>query len=315
MKTGWSLLDNPFETSTRNNYRKMLALGRFTLAALHSQAAQPFFLSLYTDLYPVVTAYKTVFSDWSNEVASRQGESLNVTQLLRMLSNTHIVRWNATVLVQYDKNTPAYKAIFPNGFRQFHNGSKDERISAVQALGKSLENVAPLAALKTEVDAFAVQLVTARGNQLGSKGSAKQQSANVEKARVQLAQGLMAVYGGLVIHFVQQLEKMEPFFDLETLRDKRQKTFTRTLRAGQSKTLVKRTLLPDSQIRLHNTGEVALLAGVCAARGQSCLTGVTVEPQQTITITAQQLGDIAQHKFITLTNPGQAEGTCVLTLL
>ena len=315
MKTGWSLTDNPFETSTRGNYTKMFFISRFTNAVLQHKISDPFFLNLYNIFHPVFDNYLNSYNEWGAGKGIKKGETLNVSQLLKKLSHPLIGRWNGMVQVEYARRTPRYAEIFPQGVKHFHNGSREDRISTVTTLAKSIDSDAALAALKAEVDAFVLQLTIARRTQLGSKGNTKTKSGDVEKLRKKLAVAMMVVYGNLVVLYADKLDWIEPFFDLETLRDKRQKTFTRKLKAGQSKTLVKRSLSPDSELKLHNTGTGEIMIGLCPAKAMVCTTGVTVDAGATLTVTAQQLGAVEECKYLTVTNIAEQEGSCVVTLL
>ncbi len=315
MKTEWSLIDNPFENSTSGNYSKMLQLCSYTDSALHNKVSDPFYLNLYNAFHPLVQNYRTAHSIWNAQRGIKKAGTYNVAQLLKQLSRPLIGNWNVAVQQFYPKRTPRYREIFPLGVKNFHNGSREERISVVQVLVKGIGSDANLAALKTEVEAFALLLNNARTEQLGGKGSTQKKSSDVEKLRKQLAVAMMSIYGNLVVLNAGKLENIEPFFDLETLRDKRQKTFTRKLKAGQSKTLVKRTLAPDSELKLHNTGTAEIRIGLCPAKGMVCTAGVTVAAGATLTVTAQQLGQVAEDKFLTVTNTAEQEGGCVVTLL
>lgn len=315
MNTGWSLIDNPFEISTQGNYSKMLKISNFTDSALKAFSADPFFLNLYNEYHPIHELYLEKESQRGMRRGKQMGGTLNVKQLLKQLSNPNIGRWATTIRNQYPINTERYKSLLARGAKPFHNGSREMRISAVGALARSIGSDANLVALKAEVDAFYQLLDSGRSTQLGGKYETKNSSNQVEAQRNAVAVALMKLYGNLVVHFADKLEQIELFFDLETLRDKRQKVFTRHIKPGKSKTIVKRTLLPESEVKIKNTGATPLLVCVTSSKSMVCETGFISSPHSEAVIPASQLGDVTQLKFITLTNNTEAEGSCVIMLM
>lgn len=315
MKTGWTLIENQFEISTRGNYGKMLSIGNYTLAVLKKHSSDPFFLTLYNNYQPIIKSYGLSFNQFKVSLGKSAGGTLHVSQLLKKLSNPLIINWKAQIQLVYAKGSPGYVRLLPKGTKPFHNGSREERVSAVGTLIKAIGSDPALAALKAEVEIFYADVSTGRGKQLGSRGDKKNFSAEVEIKRLQVAIALMVVYGNLVVHYADQLERIEHFFDLETIRDKRQKTFTRKLKPHQSKTVVKRTLLPTDELKLQNTGTDDLLVCVCQGKKQICTTGFVLPASSTKTIAANLLGDVAELKYITITNTSELEGHCVITLL
>ncbi len=315
MKTGWALTDNPFENSTRGSHMKMLHLGQFTLSALKSQISDPFFLNLYDYLKPFEQNYKAAYNHWQGNKGDKKGKTLGLNQLLKKLSNPVISDWQVKVMIHYGKNTGRYTALFPKGTKPFHNGSKAERLNAVGVLSQTIGTDTNLAALKTEVDAYHEMLINAQAGQSRENGALAGKSNEVEKLRKELAIALMVIYGNLVVLYAERLESIDHYFDLENLRDKRQKSFTRTIKPGLSKTIIKRTFKLTQSLKIHNTGHTDLLFCVRLSKGMVCETGFIVKAGQTKINTAPLLGNLETEKYLTTTNNGTEVGNCVVTLL
>lgn len=141
METTWKYLLNQFLVSTRNNFKKTLKLSNYHDAMLKgTMDATPSdfdWAMLYNRYHPLHLAYTDAYTKWKNAGGTQQGQTLNMEQLLALLT-TKVNNWDVQVQNVFDKTTPEYKSIFPDGRKPFNSGAINTRIIAVQNLGSAL---------------------------------------------------------------------------------------------------------------------------------------------------------------------------------
>ncbi len=250
----WHYLEVTFEVATRKSYKKANTVGKFTAQALTGVPTGNAALVALRDHYiPIYSAYETAYNDWKAMGGQEEGATLSLVQLEELI-NTDVNNWEYTVQGVYRKGTPGYKTIFPNGITDLKRGSRDERISALNAFSANLPNPA-LAGLKVTVDARIAQLVAADTGQDVKQTAQKLDSTAVEAARITLCTGLYYVLGGLMMQYAATPDSVAAYFDLETLRDLPQTTFSGDIAGDAIKFIVQRTLAAETEVKLDNDGD------------------------------------------------------------
>lgn len=285
-----SFLINPFEVSMEQSYIKATIISAFTQAALAQQASDPAIGPLHTFYTPLHTALTTAYTAWKAQAGSAKGQTQSLKTLLQNLSSTVIDEWDFAVQQEYRKGTPTYLQIFPEGRAPFQSGKQEDRILAVGALADALGAEGSFPTLKQQVDTYYYQLSTTNAGQKGAKSDTGLHSEAVATAAEACAAGLFYVYGGLVQKYYTQPETIENYFDVSLIREKEQRAFTGTVPAGTTKSIAKRTLEPDAQIRIVNSGPTRLRFFLAEEKNDEPTTGVTILPGEDQTIPASQLG-------------------------
>lgn len=298
----WKYIDNQFEVNTRTNYKKALILSNYHDAALQTQSAiNAALLPLYTRYHPLHLDYVNQYNSWKKAGGAQQGQTLNLEQQLDN-AYTNLDDWDVQVQVVYKKTTPQYKAIFPDGRKPFTKGGIDSRINAYDTLGKSMDGDPALAAIKTLVDAAYIILDTARDTQEGAKSSKTGSSQQVDKARIAAMDMQYRNMGFIIDNFFDTREaECAILFDLTTLRENDQKTFTTTLDPNENDALLIHTFLISDLLKakIDTTGPVSLFLASTSNGTDS--KPVVLESTTEITIPITAFGDIDlhTHRFLT----------------
>lgn len=300
MKT-WILLINPFLSATRKSFLKAMRISTYHDSALNAAKSDPDIQVAYNYYHPIHLNYKTLYDDWIQQGGEQQGKTLNLNQLLRLLSGSKIEQWDVKIQNQYLPNTPAYKRLLPNNRQPFQTGGQVERMNAVKVLSQTIGTDEALATVKTDVDSFNAQLEAAVANQKGDISSTRTDSSNLEIARQSVGDGQYANLGRLITKYASTPEKIAPFFDLQTIRRIKQTVFNGTLKGGEIHTIVKRKFNSTDAITLTNLGVEPLKFYLASAKDmQPGAVFVTVNGGAK-TIVASELGDVA-NRYLTVLN-------------
>ena len=301
-KRPWIFIQNPFMTVTSGNYSLSVIISTYTDSALNAAKADATILSLYNAYHPLHLALTSAYNDWLTQEGIQKGSTLNLTQLLAQ-STDKINDWDLAVQIQFRKDTPQYKTIFPNGHAPFNTGAQTNRIAAVKALSNHLIGIAALATTKIAVDAYYTALDTANTAQKGNKTTTNTASTAVEAARIAACIGLYAVLGGLMQKYSATPEKVGDFMDLENIRSGQQSEFIGRVSGGGSHLICKRTLPDTTSILLKNTGDTPLRFYLSTQKNEAISTPfVEVPPLSDKEVQINQLGDPTTQHYLQVFN-------------
>jgi hypothetical protein len=303
MKRPWIFLINPMLVVTENSYRMAVRISTWHDSALFAASADPYFLALYNTYHPLHLALVNKYDAWRTQIGLQQGDTLNLTQLLSLLSSTKIQEWDIAIQNVYPQDTPEYMSLLPNHRTPFQQGTQNDRIQAVQSLSNAIGSDAALATVMADVDAFYTLANTALTAQKGSISVTKTLSDAVETARVPMCVQQYANLGALITKYAADPSQANQYFDEEAIRNPKQMLFTGTVKKLKAKTIVKRTFEASVMLNLENPGVTVLkfyLAQVKGAQPGATFVTVNAGEQQTVPVTA--LGDIA-NPFLMVFNP------------
>ncbi len=303
MEKSWNFIVNPFEKATRDSYIHAVKISTVHDSALAAMQTDPFFGPLYTSYHPVHTTFISCYTNWLAKGGARSGQTLNLEQLLQLLSSTKIDNWDINVQAVFNKKTPQYKALLPHHRVPFQRGKQDERIAAVKSFSLNLTGIAALASVKTSVDAFYTQLEAANASQKSSKTNTGIQSDAVETSRISMCVAQYSNLGLMMSHFSAVPEKISAFFDLKTIRKGAQVSFTGHLKPGCIYSIFKHTFAAEDTMTLSNDSDTALL--LYLADKKDAVAGaifIKVAPRTKQGITASELGDL-KNTYLILSNP------------
>lgn len=328
METIWHYLINQFLTATQGNYKKALKLSNYHHAFLNrmmlDNPSDPDWATLYSRYDPFHQGYVSAYSTWKLAGGEQKGQTLNVDQLLKLLVS-RVASWDIQVQSQsgFEKGTPAYLSIFPQGRRPFSHGAKVARMTAVDVLGKKLANTPPFPALGAIVTAFYAQLDSAGDTQESAKGITKMTSTEVELRRVEVMTEQYRNLGFLINKGAEEAERIAPFFDLNVLRDSDQVRFTGTLDPAETEPVLIHTFASDDELEITIKADPATPAGTMVQFYLSTVAGGTTgTPVQAeanagpLTITAAAFGatNYGTHRFLTAVNTNAVELQYVVEL-
>jgi hypothetical protein len=320
MNLTWHYLVNQFLNATKENYKKALKLSNYHDAYLFKMMTDnpgdPDWTMLYNRYHPFHLSYVTEYTKWKTAGGIQKGQTLNLDQMLVLLINK-VNKWDVAVqnVAGFEKGTPNYLTIFPQGHKPFTQGAATARINTVKVLGETLEpfalSIVAIAAIKSEVDLFYTQIDTARDNQEGAKGGTKQKSEEVENRRVELMTEEYRNLGFLINKTAEDPEAIAPFFELQVLRSHNQVLFTGTLDANENEAVLTHSFVADDELEFEITTTETVPAStnvsffLATTPGGTDSTPVTVTVNQAkLKIQASAFGitDYGTHRFLTAVN-------------
>jgi len=300
----WIYALNTFLTVTENSYeicKKIIAFTLNVIASSASGGAQPF-TDIEASLRPAVDNFDAQYLDWTQQKGTQKGSTTSLAILLATLSGQKARRWDIKVQGLYDVGTPEYTAIFPNRRTPFQNGKQQNRIEAVGALGQALNGIVDLAELKTEVDAFHQSLLDSYNAQKAELGDTKIDSDAVDAARIAVCKEMYSALGLLMSHFKERPADLQAYFDLETIRNHEQTSFTHNINGGETRLAITHTFADGEEVRLINEGNTALKYALCAEANDAITTPfVEVAALEETVVPASTLGNLT-NRFLKVEN-------------
>jgi hypothetical protein len=314
MKT-WLYLKNPFLTAAKKTYAIALKISTYHDAQLLAHQSDPFFAGIYASYHPLHLAISTGYSNWKSQGGTQKSSTLTVNQLLDLVNKSRLNAWEYAILGVFQKGTPGYVALFPQGRAPFTKGSKESRIAAVKQLGVSLAGIAALATTKTDIDAFYAQLSTNRSMQLGHKGSTENKSDALDAAINVAMIDMFANFGLLIHQFKNDAASIESFFDLDTIRNHEQLIFQKTIAANSKRNIMKHTFAVTDVVKISNDGTVGIEVYLSnSADGDAFDNKIVLEPNASHTFPITDLGTV-ENKFLNVNNPNPNAGHCKIALV
>ena len=296
----WMFSQNLFLNATDNSFVNAMKISTYHDNALDAVKDDPFFLGLYNTYHPLHVNYKTTYDTWLAREGTQEAGTLNLTQLLGLLSSTKILQWDSNILLKYNRSTPKYRGLLPNRRKPFQTGTQTDRVHAVKVLSDAIGTDEALADVKADIDSFYAQLEAAFNNQKANKSTGKSMSAELEDARVAMCTGMYANLGAIMQHFASDPGKIEVYFDLAAIRSHQQVLFTGHLKAGEVHTVVKHTFGANDEVTLTNNGNTQLKFYLAPAKeAQPGETFITLGHGEE-TVLASALGKLTDTYLIVL---------------
>ena len=172
--------------------------------------------------------YDKSFAAWNTIKSSNPGKTIGVQQLVEELT-TKIGNWDIDIQAIYNRNTSAYKSLFPKHRTPFQSGIAS-RIIALEALITSIGTDVALASVKTEVSTFLADLKSSRSKQNGQITTIDTRLTTLDEATLAAAEGMFYVYDGLIMRFYKTPKSIEDYIPVALLQESFQSTFVATLK-------------------------------------------------------------------------------------
>ena len=288
----WSYLENPILNATEGSYKLAVQISNHHSNALKASLNVPFIAAMSAAYEPIHENLIDKHVAFVAQGGSQQGESLNVKQLLRLLSSTKIREWDVAIQTVYPNDKVRYKELLPKRRRPFQNGKQSIRIDNVEALSISIGSDSLLTAVKADVDLFYSRLSNAYGIQQGSISHTSVQSNEVESARVAMCVAQYCNLGTFIQQYGATPKRIATYFDLKNIRQHIQVLFKGQLKALKIKCICVRTFKLDDEIELTNPGDTILYFYLVAMKKNKPAKLVIVQPGTRITVKASELGDL-----------------------
>lgn len=306
--TIWRLLINVFLAATIR-YVRASKIFAYTANALANAAATDSRFRALSDFFaPLNDDFQLKYNNWVGAGGTQEASTLARDQAIGNMTHDLEV-WESMIVSTYLPSSPGFKNLFPDGHRPFSKSvPHNELVSALRQLSDKLASAPKsLAPVKELVDAKLAAVSGATAVQQGSKEDVGSKRGLMEAARIEAADGLQYVYGGLIQIYYKDMMQIARFYDVATIRDIQQSTYTGTVAAGGHHFIVKRTMEGEDDIRLHNTGTVPLQ--FYFASGKKGLPPADdpyiVAPGGDVTVNASAIGNAA-GPYLIVYNPDAA---------
>ncbi|MCX6352572.1 MAG: hypothetical protein NTX03_12055 [Bacteroidetes bacterium] len=308
------LAKNAFKASIQKSFTRAIKLSSFSDAALEAnRTISPAIDGLYNFYHP---KHLLLINANDNRVAQtnvKVGSTTAKKNLLKGLTQK-VNDWDFEIQKTYRDFTDEYKIIFANGHNPFTQGKQTDRLGAVHSLSIVLGNYPLLNLVKTDVDAYYDLLLLAYNTQQGNISTGGQDSGTVTNICTTIANALQYVYGGLIMQYSDNLDPITNFFDMETLQQKPQKTFTKHLNGGQVFTICKHSFKTTDDAYFSNISDATLRVYIAHEKGETNPTVFFDVPPRVsnIVVHAPQLGNVADGRYLIVKNldpnlPGDIE--------
>jgi hypothetical protein len=245
---------NPFLLAALMSFKKAVAISAKTDDELFARTGIPFYAAQYALYHPLHQALMTAYNKWKADGGSQKSATALVDAIVATLT-AKANAWDSQVQGVFEKGTPGYIGIFPDGHAPIIKGSVIERLSALEQL--SLHLPLALAATKADVDGTYTTLDNARVAQDGWKGNVSTDSHALETQIIKTMNGLFGFYGNCIASNPADPTGFEPLFALNLVRDPKQTEFINHVAALKHKYIFKRTMPLTTMIKTINTGVVA----------------------------------------------------------
>lgn len=297
----WSYLQNVFDNVSKSNFKRMFIMATDHMDKLRQKGlTDPVVQNLVLFLLPFFNDFTQKYrQSRGNDNLYRMG-TMRMENLLTELSGKKIRNWDVAIQAVFDIDQPEYLALLPNHRSPFQRDPYDIRINEVKILADNLALYPALATLKTEVEAYYNTMLTTRSEQQGYESNVLDNSDDLEISRVKLAQAMHGVFGALIMHHFQDVQRVESYYELKYLRvtaannsdDEPVASEELNISFGSYVKSLEGKLNVDDEIRVTNTGMATLVVytAVHEMSAPSSTIKLTVAPGQNVVLKAL-LGD------------------------
>jgi hypothetical protein len=320
----WSIAINPFLAAIKGSYVTAKRISNFLTGKLSANSADPDIAQLYNDYLPTDTAMNTTYTNFIAQGGTQSGASEGFNQKLSEIT-AQANLWDAMIQPIYAKNSASYIALLPHGHAPFLHGAQLSKLTAVEALSKSLfiastndsSNATALNTIKATVDTYYAELKTAFDNKNEGKNISSLQSDACFDASIAVCEQQFKIYGLLAAKYYKTPELIAGYFDEANIRNHQQTDFTHTIKPEHTYTIAKRTFQPSDEIRINNTGNVALRFYAAATKDAAIgTTFIEILPSVNADYNVALLGDITNNHYLMVNNPDAIQaGSFVSSLL
>lgn len=213
-------LNNQIEVSTRTSAKLLMIFGTDHMPKIAS-STDPEIVRLHSDILPVFTAFVLAYNSRISAKAAHKSATAVIKNLLKDLSKNKVPAWDVFIQTHYTKKSPGYIAVLPRGRKTLNSGKMDQRIQELAAFITNCGNDAKLAPTKTEAQTVYAAINAARSLQQSKEGSAKDLSATIEVARVNLSNYLYRNICFLAYKHYDNPKAVEAYFEFSHIRSKK----------------------------------------------------------------------------------------------
>lgn len=305
----WKYIINQFAVVTTKNFKKAIILSTYHDAALQARSiVEPDFEPIYDRYHPLHLELESQYSTWRSAGGAQQGQTLGLDQQLDIALD-QLDDWDIAIQAVYRKNTPRYKAIFPDGRKPFRRGAIDQRINAFNTLSINIGSDGDLAAIKAQVDAAYSTLNALRDGQQAAKSNVKGGSSEMEAACIAAMNMQYRNLGFVMDNFFEDREtECNMLFDLSTLRESEQSSFTATLDPEETEAILVHHFLTSDQLRCRIDTDGPISLYLASSSGATDSTAAILSSPAEVLVPLSAFGpvDLNVHRYLTAVSSATA---------
>jgi hypothetical protein len=167
---------------------------------------------------PIVKEWNNGFSLWHDAHNFEMGSTIELNALIDSLTHTKAPDWMVKVLYIYPEGSPRATALLPHKRKAFISGTVLNRITGIKTFIDGLGDDAALATVKTDAEAFLIQIESAYAKHAKAKKILATLSKDQEILRVKATTAMLANQGSLMKKFSSTPEKIDLYFDVQAMR-------------------------------------------------------------------------------------------------
>jgi hypothetical protein len=263
--------------------------------------------AIYTALLTALTnAYTAYFGDLTDEEtkkAMKEGSTITMNNALQDFK-LWVRTKEGIIKGTFGIGSAIYEEFYPHGLTEFTNMTLANAavlmqryvdISTVHAAALPATFVADVTAMKDAfVDARELQ------NELVAKVATERTQKHGTRLEVETA--LMKCILIIASNNIGNLDAVNLYFDQSFLKSSKPKVFENNLLKGKTELLYKHNFDAEDEIKAENTGDTPWKLSLCLTADEVPTAGITVAPGESITVLAEQLGDVDANIYLLITN-------------
>jgi len=262
---------------------------------------------IYTPILTALTnAYTDYFGDLTDEEtkkAIKEGSTITMNNAL-----AEFILWVRTkegiIKGTFGIGSAIYEEFYPHGLTEY---TKMTLANAVVIMKRYVDistlHLAELpAAFVTDITALRDAFVAARELQNQLIGQVETERVEKYGTRGGVEIELMKCILFIAFNNVGNTDVVDVYFDQSFLKPSKPKVFENILGKGKTFNLWEHEFDPEDEVKAENTGDTPWLLYLAPTKDTTSTTGITVAPGETITVTAEQLGDVNANTFLNITN-------------
>ena len=288
---------------TEDSRKKLRIFGTNHYTALDEEKADPIILDLFNRTTTPHTEFISTFDDFTSKNAIRKGFTVQFKGLINGLVKK-IESWEASVVVEYPRESPTYVQLFPNGRAGLYKGGYEAVIGKLNAFYLVLDPLVFAGNPKVDVQAYITQMTTSRSSQLNAEQGIDAASDLLTEKHHAYANIIFGNWGALIDKFRDTPDEANRFFDYSILRShiKDEEDFNGPIAGGDTLIVCSDNFEDDTEILLMNPGVTVLKYFTAPDEDpEPSETGIEINPGTSQKVNAIDLG-VAGNKFLKVTN-------------
>lgn len=265
--------------------------------------------TLITNTTTVYNDYFGAITDEDVKAAIKEGSTIAMNNAMEEFKLT-VSQKEGIIRGTYGKDSPTYQEFFPHGLTEYSKASLENVPTLMSRMVTSATTHqadlgVDFVTLFTTLESTFTTARTAQLTLIGEVAGKKDATATMRDAvEVQLMTNVLTI----ALNNIGNIEAVNNYFDQSFIRRKEQKTYSGDVAGGSTVNIAERTFEESDDIVLKNTGDVALVFCLAPSAGDACISGVTLNAGEDITVTASELGNTAANHFLNVTNNEGSDG-------